>query len=163
AASATYVGALPALPDAAPLAFLRRSRRLPRDPVNAPHSLAYTLAHAQGPSALALHRLHPYVRFLPEDRPAHVTLAGDALEPARPASDTFVLATVRRGQIAASDFDRADAGGCYLADRARGRFLEAYEHALRRPSDAATRPPTPDGFDSRRTWTASPRRSARTR
>ncbi len=133
AASATYFGAFPALLDGAPLAFLGRSRRPPRDPVNALLSFAYTLAHAQVRSLLELHRLHPYVGFLHEDRPGHATLASDVLELARPAIDAFVLATVRRGQFAASDFDHADGGGCYLADRARGRFLEAYEHALRRP------------------------------
>lgn len=142
AASAAYFGAFPLLlGEGAPLAFEGRSRRPPRDPVNALLSFAYTLAHRQVVSLLEMHRLHPYVGFLHEDRPGHATLASDLLELARPALDAFVLAAVRRHRFSEADFERVDGGGCYLAEAARARFLEAYERALRRPRRRAEGPP----------------------
>lgn len=133
AAAAIAFGTFPALLDEAALAFGGRSRRPPRDEVNALLSFAYTLAHGQVEALVERHRLHPYVGFLHEDRPGHATLASDLLEPLRPVLDHAVLGWVRRGRFAPGDFERAKNGGCYLTEAARPRFLEAYERALRRP------------------------------
>jgi CRISPR-associated protein Cas1 len=133
AAAAAYFEAWPALLGDAPLAFGGRSRRPPRDGVNALLSFAYTLAHQQMHGLAEAHGLHPYVGFLHEDRPGHATLASDLLEPLRPAIDHAVLAAVRRGRFTEEDFETTPRGGVYLTGAARPKLFALLDRAVRRP------------------------------
>ena len=133
AASATYFEAWPALLEGAPLSFGGRSRRPPRDGVNAVLSFAYTLAHGQVRGLAEAHGLHPQVGFLHEDRAGHAALASDLVEPVRPALDHALLAALRRGVFTPDDFDTSARGGVYLSAEARPRFLRVVDRAVRRP------------------------------
>jgi CRISPR-associated protein Cas1 len=119
----------PALP------FGPRSRRPPRDPVNALLSLGYSLLTANLVTALEVVGLDPYCGFFhgpaAYGRPA---LALDLMEEFRPIIvDSVVLSLVNKGMLSAGDFERGGAGdgpGVYLNRRGRRVFFEQYARRL---------------------------------
>lgn len=112
------------------LRFGGRSRRPPRDPVNALLSFGYALLAQDCAGALLGVGLDPAVGYLHEERPGRLSLALDMMEELRcPVVDRLVLALLNRGQLDPADFVGDEGGGWKLQDEARKRFLVAYQEA----------------------------------
>lgn len=130
-AAATYFAALPAVFPPS-LEFAGRTRRPPRDPVNALLSLTYTLAHWEWVRECELIGLDPLIGFYHELEYGRESLACDLMEPFRPTVDRWVWDLFRSRTFDSRDFasDR-DRPGCALKKGARARFYVAYEEWIR--------------------------------
>lgn len=105
-----------------------RSRRPPRDNLNALLSFFYTLLANETRSALETVGLDPYVGFLHRDRPGRPSLALDLMEEFRPyLVDRLVLSLINRRQVAADDFVKKESSGVILKEKARKIVLEAWQ------------------------------------
>jgi CRISP-associated protein Cas1 len=110
--------------------FTGRSRRPPKDRLNAMLSFGYALLAQDCAGAAAGVGLDAAVGYLHEERPGRLSLALDLMEELRGAVvDRLVLSLVNRGQVGAGDFVEDAAGGWRLADGARKTFLVAYQEA----------------------------------
>lgn len=110
--------------------FTGRSRRPPRDPINALLSFGYVLLMQDCAAALAGIGLDPAVGYLHEERPGRLSLALDLMEELRvPVIDRLVLSLINRNQLAPDDFVEDSDGGCKLQDAARKQVLIAYQEA----------------------------------
>lgn len=108
--------------------FAGRTRRPPRDRVNALLSLAYTLLAKECAAALETVGLDPCVGFLHQLRPGRSSLALDLLEEFRaPIADRFVLMEINTGRMQRDDFTVQEDGACYLTEDARKRFLTDWQ------------------------------------
>jgi CRISPR-associated protein Cas1 len=111
--------------------FTGRSRRPPRDPINALLSFGYTLLTTEMTGALAAQGLDPFVGILHDLDYGRPSLALDLLEEFRqPVIDRLVLSIVNRGALKAEHFDDRGEAGVLLNDTGRPRFLEFYHRAL---------------------------------
>ncbi len=109
-------------------AFSSRSRRPPKDPVNALLSFAYAILLNDCTAAVSGVGLDPDAGFLHRERPGRPSLALDLMEELRsPFADRLVLALINRGQIRPSDFQVEPTGGVTLSDSARRNFLASYQ------------------------------------
>jgi CRISPR-associated protein Cas1 len=114
------------------LRFTGRSRRPPRDPVNALLSFLYTLLVNDCRAALESVGLDPAVGFLHRDRPGRPSLALDLMEELRPIfADRLALSLINRRQLQSADFATMDGGAVMLADEARKRVLTAWQERKR--------------------------------
>lgn len=112
------------------LRFETRTRRPPRDPVNALLSYGYSLLHHQCSSALQTANLDPYIGFLHSSQYSKPALALDLMEEFRaPIVDSVVITLVNNRIIKADDFI-AEFGTYRLKDGARRTFLEKYEERM---------------------------------
>ena len=113
--------------------FMRgRSRRPPRDNVNALLSFLYTLLLHDTKSALQTVGLDPYVGYLHRDRPGRLGLALDLMEEFRPyMADRLALNLINRQQLGASDFIEKGSGGVMFKDDARKVILESWQKRKR--------------------------------
>jgi CRISPR-associated protein Cas1 len=112
------------------LQFEQRSRRPPRDPVNALLSFGYMLVLSEIIGAVASQGIDPYIGFLHELDYGRPSLGLDLLEEFRqPLVDRFVLSVVNRGALSLNDFDLKN-GGFYLKNEPRKKFLRFYERAM---------------------------------
>ncbi|MCA1697033.1 MAG: CRISPR-associated endonuclease Cas1, partial [Actinobacteria bacterium] len=108
--------------------FMLRTRRPPRDPVNALLSFLYALVQAELVGAIEAVGLDPQVGFLHQLRPGRPSLALDLLEELRPAiADRLAVRLIRRRQLRLEHFTANGAGAWYLADEGRRLVFEAYE------------------------------------
>jgi CRISP-associated protein Cas1 len=108
--------------------FVERSRRPPRDPINALLSFVYTLLVNECVSACEGVGLDPQMGFLHTLRPGRPALALDLMEELRaPLADRLVLTLVNRGQITADDFIDRPGGAIYLTEDSRKTLLAAYQ------------------------------------
>ena len=108
--------------------FSGRSRRPPRDPVNALLSFLYTLLTHDCRSALEAVGLDPAVGFLHRDRPGRPGLALDLMEELRPVlADALALTLINRRQLRAADFETREGGATLMSDDARKRLLTAWQ------------------------------------
>lgn len=108
--------------------FPSRSKRPPRDPVNAMLSFAYSLLAQDCASALESVGLDSYVGFLHRDRPGRSSLALDCMEELRPCiADRFVLSCINNRIFKATDFLYRESGGVYLQENARRTFLQRWQ------------------------------------
>ena len=118
-------------PDAG-LRWTARSRRPPRDPLNALLSFLYTLLTHDCRSACESVGLDPAVGFLHRDRPGRPSLALDLMEELRaPLADRLALSLVNRRQLRDSDFRRMEGGAVLLSDDARKTVLTAWQDRKR--------------------------------
>jgi len=141
-AAAGYFAAFDAMirPDDPAFRFTTRTRRPPRDAVNALLSFVYALLRQDCTSALAAVGLDPGVGYLHADRPGRPSLALDLMEEFRPAlADRLVLALINRAQVAAKGFVRDAAGGISMDAETRRTVLIAYQE---RKQAALTHPVT---------------------
>lgn len=125
-----YFGAFPSLVrNSDPALHMKgRTRRPPRDPVNALLSFAYMLLTLDMRSALETVGLDPQVGYLHADRPGRVSLALDLAEEFRAViADRVVLSLLNRQQVGADGFERDAGGGVRLTDAARKTFLLEYQ------------------------------------
>jgi CRISPR-associated protein Cas1 len=117
------------LSDQAPeFRYSGRTRRPPRDPVNALLSFAYSLLLGEIIGALDSVGLDPQIGFLHGVRSGRPSLALDILEEFRPAiADRFAIRLVKLKVLRDSHFVRTLGGACYLNDEGRGIVLKEYE------------------------------------
>jgi CRISPR-associated protein Cas1 len=114
------------------LAFGARTRRPPRDPVNALLSLAYSLLGQAMLTAVEVAGLDPFAGFLHADRPGRPALVLDLVEEFRPVvADSVVLTVVNKGMVAADDFETDEGGGVWLKRPALRTFLGQFARRLR--------------------------------
>ena len=137
-AAAYYFAALPAiLPAAWQQDFVGRSRRPPRDRVNALLSFGYALLTRDATAAAARVGLDPMLGFLHTVVPGRPALALDLMEPFRAAwVDTAVLRLLATRGIDRDDFVFTSAG-VSLTERGRNALIGAYE---RRADELTTHP-----------------------
>jgi CRISPR-associated protein Cas1 len=94
-----------------PISFVGRSRRPPRDPVNAALSLFYSLASRDVLTGCESVGLDPQMGYLHAIRPGRASLALDLLEELRsPLIDRFVLSLFNRHQLGVTDFTSSGQG-----------------------------------------------------
>ena len=116
--------------------FRGRSRRPPRDPVNALLSLGYGLLSAEIIGALAGVGLDPQIGLFHSSRGRMPALAQDLLELFRaPVADALALSLVNLGILQEKQFESLPNGGIILAKPA----LETYFHHYRRRMQATFR------------------------
>jgi CRISP-associated protein Cas1 len=109
-------------------AFGGRSKRPPKDPINALLSFAYTLLANECVAACEGVGLDPQMGFSHVLRPGRPSLALDLMEELRPVvADRLVLNLVNRGQIQPEDFEMRPGGGVLLKEEPRKAFLVAYQ------------------------------------
>ncbi|MET4103451.1 CRISPR-associated protein Cas1 [Roseovarius sp. MBR-78] len=114
------------------MSFHGRTRRPPRDPVNAVLSFLYVLLTADCRAALETVGLDPQMGFLHRDKPGRMSLAIDLMEEFRaPLADRCCLTLINRGQLATGDFRHEETGGVFLRDEARKRVLTAWQERKR--------------------------------
>lgn len=105
-----------------------RSRRPPRDRMNALLSFLYSLTMNDCRSAIESVGLDPQLGCLHAVRPGRAALALDLMEEFRPLlADRMALTLVNRGQLRAKDFDVRPGGAVMLHDDARKTLLVAYQ------------------------------------
>ena len=113
------------------LTFGRRSRRPPRDPVNALLSLGYTLLTQNLFTACEVVGLDPYDGFFHADKYGRPALALDLVEEFRgPVVDSVVQLVVNKRMLGPGDFVEWREGAPRLHDRALRAFLRQYTHRL---------------------------------
>lgn len=109
-------------------AIAERSRRPPRDPMNAMLSFLYTLLRSESTAALEGVGLDPQVGFLHALRPGRPALALDLMEEFRSIfADRLALTLVNRREINENDFERFDGGAVYLNEGGRRTVILAYQ------------------------------------
>ena len=107
--------------------FDTRSRRPPRNEVNAALSFTYMLLTSQMQSAMETVGLDPAAGYLHTLRPGRASFALDLIEELRaPLCDRFVLSLFNKGQLSRSDFDQ-DEEMVSLNERGRRTLLSAWE------------------------------------
>ncbi len=117
--------------------FTTRSRRPPKDPVNALLSLAYSLLAKDVCVISRAVGLDPFLGFYHQPRYGRPALALDLMEEFRPLiADSVVLTAVNTGVVTPEDFQRHPVG-VTLKPEARKRFVRAYE---RRMDEMVTHP-----------------------
>jgi CRISPR-associated protein Cas1 len=130
-AAAAYFGVLPALlSDALPeaLRITGRSKRPPKDPVNALLSFGYGLLYRMVTGAIVNVGLHPGVGFYHVPRAASHPLALDLMELFRVALvDMPVIAALNRRTFDAETDFRSVPGGVWLTDPGRSKLIEVFE------------------------------------
>ncbi len=111
-------------------AFGSRSRRPPRNRINALISFGNSLMYTAVLSEIYKTHLDPRIGYLHSTNFRRFTLNLDVAEIFKPILvDRLIFALVSKGQIKANDFDNA-LEGLYLSDRGRRVFLEAWEKKL---------------------------------
>lgn len=114
-------------------AFTGRSRRPPKDAVNALLSFAYTLLANEASGALEGVGLDPQVGYLHALRSGRPSLSLDLIEEFRPiVADRAVLSLINRNQLDSSDFDARPGGAVLMNDEGRGKFLEHWQRQKQR-------------------------------
>ena len=104
-----------------------RTRRPPRDRVNALLSFLYSLLMNDCRSAIEAAGLDPQIGFLHAVRPGRAALALDLMEEFRCFADRLALSLINRGQIGADDFVEREGGAVLLEGDARKAVLVAYQ------------------------------------
>ena len=104
-----------------------RTRRPPRDRLNALLSFLYSMWMNDCRSACEAAGLDPQIGFLHAVRPGRASLALDLLEEFRPWADRLALSLVNRGQLAADDFDLREGGAVMLKPEARKTVVVAFQ------------------------------------
>lgn len=107
--------------------FESRSRRPPRNEVNAALSFTYMLLTSQIQSAMETVGLDPAAGYLHTLRPGRPSFALDLIEELRaPLCDRFVISLFNKGQLSASDFEKNEEA-VYLNERGRKTLLSAWQ------------------------------------
>ncbi|MBX0330210.1 type I-C CRISPR-associated endonuclease Cas1c [Oscillochloris sp. ZM17-4] len=105
-----------------------RTRRPPRDRVNALISFLYALLRAECAAGLESVGLDPQVGFLHALRPGRPALALDLMEEFRPVlADRLAISLINRRQVQADHFDHLPGGAVNLNDEGRRQVLQAYQ------------------------------------
>ena len=124
--------------------FTKRTRRPPRDPVNALLSLGYTFLGYAMQTALEIVGLDPYLGYFHQEAYGRPALALDLIEEFRaPVVDSLALGLVNRRLLQADDFAKSpkgepgNGGGIYLTRRGMRIFVREFEDRLETEITAA--------------------------
>lgn len=109
------------------LRFSARTRRPPRDPVNAALGLCYGLMVTEFIGALESVGLDYQMGFFHRPRSGRPSLALDLAEELRSLTDRFVVTLVRRRQLRPDEFEETPGGAVYLSDDGRTKLIQAWE------------------------------------
>ncbi|CAA9216044.1 MAG: CRISPR-associated protein Cas1, partial [uncultured Chloroflexia bacterium] len=105
-----------------------RTRRPPRDRVNALLSFLYALVRAECSAGLEGVGLDPQVGYLHALRPGRPALALDLMEEFRPVlADRLAITLINRRQLQAEHFEALPGGAMHLSDEGRKVVLTAYQ------------------------------------
>ncbi len=105
-----------------------RTRRPPRDRVNATISFLYALVRGECMAALECVGLDPQVGYLHALRPGRPALALDLMEEFRPiVADRLAITLINRKQLQADHFDNLPGGAVHLNEDGRKVVLQAYQ------------------------------------
>ena len=105
-----------------------RTRRPPRDPLNALLSFLYALLMNDCVAAAEGVGLDPQMGFLHALRPGRAALALDLMEELRSVlADRLALTLINRRQVSAKDFLPRPGGAIHLEDDARKEVIVAYQ------------------------------------
>lgn len=104
-----------------------RTRRPPRDRLNALLSFLYSLLMNDCRSAIESAGLDPQIGFLHAVRPGRSALALDLMEEFRYFADRLALSLINRGQLDPDDFVEREGGAVLLEGEARKTVLIAYQ------------------------------------
>lgn len=104
-----------------------RTRRPPRDRMNALLSFIYALLMNDCRSAVEASGLDPQVGFLHVLRPGRAALALDLMEEFRFLADRLALTLINRQQVSERDFTEREGGAVLLEGNARKAVLVAYQ------------------------------------
>ena len=126
-AARAYFGAVGEALSSSDLRFSARTRRPPRDPVNAMLGFCYGLLVTEFIGALESVGLDYQMGFFHRPRSGRPSLALDLAEELRPVTDRFVVSLVRRRQVGPDGFVRMPGGAVYLSDEARTDLIKAWE------------------------------------
>lgn len=108
--------------------FAGRSRRPPKDPVNAALSLFYSMLSREIATACESVGLDPQLGYLHACRPGRASLALDLIEELRaPYVDRFVLSLFNRRQVKEADFSFDAGGGCFFNERSLKKVLGLWQ------------------------------------
>lgn len=108
-----------------------RTRRPPRDRLNALLSFLYSMWMNDCRSALEAAGLDPQVGFLHALRPGRAALALDLMEEFRPWADRLALSLINRLQVTEKDFLLREGGGVTLEPDARKAVVVAFQERKR--------------------------------
>ena len=158
--AAIYFSAFPHLLSNPAFAWGGRTRRPPRDPINACLSFGYAMLLVQVEQALYMAGVDPFVGALHTAERGAADLALDLTEEFRPLVDRIVLTLINRRELAPVDFVPAGAGGdmdengaviegaTWMGDTGRPVFFRAWEQELDRRlyQDTGATPPTVRGL-----------------
>lgn len=115
------------------LRFTARSRRPPRDEVNAALSFLYALLSSDCAVAAQAVGLDPQMGFLHQDRPGRPSLALDLMEELRaPLADRALVSLVNQRQLKPDHFDRDPTGATLLNAAGRKVVLSAWSERKQR-------------------------------
>jgi CRISPR-associated protein Cas1 len=109
--------------------FTERTKRPPKDPVNALLSFGYSLLTNELNHAATVEGLDPFVGFFHEPEHGRPSLACDLVEEFRYVSDALALILVNKAVVAEDDFEHRDEG-VYLNEKGREKYFKQYEHRL---------------------------------
>lgn len=127
-AASNYFGVFDQLIVNEAFSFFGRSRRPPKDAVNALLSFLYAILGKEVSGALQGVGLDPQVGFLHVERPGRDSLAQDLLEEFRaPVVDRLVLSLINRQQVNPGHFKADMLGGITMTDDGRKLVLQAYQ------------------------------------
>jgi len=104
-----------------------RTRRPPRDRMNALLSFLYAMLMNDCRSALESVGLDPQLGYLHAVRPGRAALALDLMEEFRHQADRLALTLVNRAQVQADDFILHDGGGVTLDEKGRKTVVVAWQ------------------------------------
>lgn len=108
--------------------FVSRSRRPPKDELNAMLSFAYALLESMCTSALEAVGLDPYVGFMHTIRPGRHSLSLDLMEELRSVlADRFVITLINKKIITKKDFQKEEDGAVILNDNGRKTFITEWQ------------------------------------
>ena len=117
--------------------FETRSRRPPRNEVNAALSFTYMILTSQIQSAMETVGLDPAAGYLHTLRPGRASFALDLVEELRaPLCDRFVISLFNKGQLSSSDFEKNEEA-VYLNEHGRRTLLSSWQ---RRKQEEITHP-----------------------
>ena len=126
-AARIYFGAVKQVLATTHLDFSARTRRPPRDPVNAMLGYCYGLLVTELIGAIDAVGLDYQMGFFHRPRSGRPSLALDLAEEFRPLVDRFVVTLVRRRQVGPESFVRTPGGAVYLQDESRVDLLKMWE------------------------------------
>jgi CRISPR-associated protein Cas1 len=110
--------------------FEKRSRRPPRDPINALLGLAYSILSKDLTIATTAAGFDPMIGFYHQPRFGRPALALDLMEPFRPLiADSVVLSAINTRRITIKDFVRSG-NSVNLTPEGRKAFFLAYESRM---------------------------------
>ncbi len=122
-----YFRALASVLLASDFPYSARSRRPPRDPVNALLSFCYGLLLTEFIGAVESVGLDFQMGFFHRPRSGRPSLALDLTEELRGLTDRFVVSLIRRKQVGAAAFERVPGDAVYLSEAGRSSLISAWE------------------------------------